>query len=142
MAKVYLRWARMRKYVAFTLIETLLVVLVIGILVAMVVPRMSGRTEQARVIAAGVDINTKISTALELYKMDNYQFPTTEEGLKALLSRPASATNWNGPYLEKNPIDPWDQEYQYKSSDEIKPVRYDLYSLGRDGEESEDDIRN
>ena len=130
----------MKKNKCFTLIEALIAVLVIGILAAMVLPRMSGRTEQARIIAAEVDMNTKISTALKLYKTDNNQFPTTEEGLAALVGRPPSANNWNGPYLEKIPQDPWGQEYKYICPDEENPNTYELYSLGRDGEESEDDI--
>jgi general secretion pathway protein G len=125
----------------FTLIEIMLVVIIIGALVAMVAPRLTGRAEQARKTAAKADIEVNIATALKLYELDNGRFPTTEEGLNALLTAPASAPNWNGPYLEKKPIDPWGRQYQYKSPGQHR-TDYDLYSLGPDGTESADDIKN
>lgn len=126
----------------FTLIEIMLVVIVIGALAAMVIPRLSGRAEQARATAAQVDINTNIATGLRLFELDNGYFPSSEEGLNALLVRPSSAPNWSGPYLEKEPIDPWGKEYQYKYPGNNKLKGYDLYSLGRDGQQSDDDIKN
>ena len=126
---------------AFTLVELMLVVIIIGALVAMVMPRLTGRGEQARVAAAGADITSNISTALKLYELDNGGFPTTEEGLNALLNKPATALNWNGPYIEKRPVDPWGREYLYKSPGAHRKD-YDLYSLGRDGQESQDDVKN
>lgn len=127
---------------AFTLIELMLVVIIIGALVAMVMPRFTGRGEQARIAAAEADIRANIATALKLYELDNGNFPGTEEGLNALLNKPGSATNWNGPYLEKKPIDPWGREYKYKSPGEHRPD-YDLYSLGKDGQEgTADDVKN
>ena len=131
-----------RNAIGFTLIELMLVVIIIGALVAMVMPRLTGRGEQARVAAAEADIRANIATALKLYELDNGNFPSTEEGLNALLSKPGSAINWNGPYLEKKPIDPWSREYKYKSPGEHNPADYDLYSLGRDGIESADDVKN
>ena len=125
----------------FTLIELMLVVIIIGALVAMVMPRLTGRGEQARTSAAKADIQANIATALKLYELDNGNFPSTEEGLNALLNKPASATNWNGPYLEKKPIDPWGREYKFKSPGEHR-LDYDLYSLGKDGVESLDDVKN
>lgn len=133
---------RKRGYGAFTLIELMLVVVIIGALVAMVMPRLTGRGEQARVAAAGADINANIATGLKLYELDNGNFPSTAEGLTALLSKPSSAKNWNGPYLERKPIDPWGKEYEYKSPGEHRKADYDLYSLGKDGTESTDDVRN
>ncbi len=127
---------------AFTLIELMLVVIIIGALVAMVMPRLTGRTEQARATAAEADIRANIATALKLYELDNGSFPTSEEGLNALLDKPASATNWHGPYLEKKPIDPWGREYKYKCPGEHRTSDYDLYSLGKDGVESADDVKN
>lgn len=125
----------------FTLIELMLVVIIIGALAAMVMPRLAGRGEQARVAAARADIQANIATGLKLYELDNGNFPGTEEGLKALLNKPVSADNWNGPYLEKRPLDPWGKEYQYKCPGEHRSD-YDLYSLGKDGVESTDDVKN
>ena len=126
---------------AFTLIEMMLVVIIIGALAAMVMPRLSGRGEQARNAAALADISSNIATGLKLYELDNGALPTTGEGLRALLNKPASAPNWNGPYLERKPVDPWGREYQYVSPGTHRPD-YDLYSLGRDGQVSQDDIKN
>lgn len=128
--------------VGFTLIELMLVVIIIGALVAMVMPRLTGRGEQARVGAAKADIQANIATALKLYELDNGSFPTSDEGLNALLSKPSSATNWNGPYLERKPLDPWLREYKYKCPGEHRPADYDLYSLGKDAVESVDDVKN
>ena len=126
----------------FTLIELMLVVVIIGALVAMVMPRLTGRGEQARAAAASADINANIATGLKLYELDNGNFPSTQEGLSALLTKPSSAKNWNGPYLERKPIDPWGKEYEYKSPGEHRKTDYDLYSLGKDGIASADDVTN
>ena len=130
------------KIKGFTLIELMLVVIIIGALVAMVMPRLTGRGEQARVAAAEADIRANIATALKLYELDNGNFPTDAEGLNALLSKPSAVANWRGPYLEKKPIDPWAREYKYKCPGDHRPADYDLYSLGRDGVESVDDVKN
>lgn len=130
------------KFRGFTLIELMLVVIIIATLVAMVMPRLTGRSEQARIAAAKADINSNIATALKLYELDNGNFPSTDEGLNALLNKPASASNWNGPYLERKPMDPWAREYKYKCPGEHRLTDYDLYSLGKDGVESADDITN
>jgi len=119
----------------------MLVVIIIGALVAMVMPRFTGRGEQAKVTAAHADVQSNIATALKMYEVDNGSFPSSEEGLHALLSKPASAPNWNGPYLEKKPLDPWQREYKYRSPGQHR-IDYDLYSLGRDGVESADDVTN
>jgi len=127
----------------FTLIELMLVVIIIGALTAMVMPRLAGRTEQAKVSAAQADISANIATALKLYELDNGRFPSGEDGgLTALFNKPSNAGNWNGPYLEKKPLDPWGKEYQYKCPGTHRTYDYDLYSLGHDGTESEDDIKN
>jgi general secretion pathway protein G len=126
---------------SFTLIELMLVVIIIGALIAMVFPRLTGRGEQARVGAARADIQVNIATALKLYELDNGTFPSTDEGLQALLQKPGSATNWNGPYLEKEPFDPWGKAYKYAYPGSHR-ADYDLYSLGRDGRESDDDVTN
>jgi len=127
----------------FTLIELMLVVIIIGALSAMVIPRLAGRSEQARVAAAKADINANIATALKLYELDNGDYPTTSMGLNALKSQPASAINWNGPYLEREPIDPWGRSYKYKCPGAHRPQSYDLYSVGKDNQEgTADDVVN
>ncbi len=126
---------------AFTLVELLLVVIIIGVLAAMVVPRLTGRSEEARIGVARADIETNIATALKIYELDNGIFPSTGEGLGALIQAPGSAKRWKGPYLEKKPLDPWGNSYQYKSPGSHRSD-YDLYSLGRDGIESDDDVVN
>lgn len=133
---------RVKNMKGFTLIELMLVVIIIGALVAMVLPRFVGRGEQAKAATARADIQANISTGLKLYELDNGNFPTSEDGLGALLNKPSSASSWNGPYLEKKPVDPWGREYKYKSPGEHRTTDYDLYSLGKDGLESADDINN
>lgn len=129
----------------FTLIEMLLVVVIIGALSSMVFPRLVGRSEQARKTAAKVDITANIATALKLYELDTGGFPTTEQGLAALLEKPVISPvpdSWNGPYIERKPIDPWGRPYVYKAPGEHRPD-YDLYSLGKDGKErTDDDVGN
>ena len=130
----------------FTLIEIMIVVIIIAALAAMVVPRLTGRTEQARVSIAEADINSNIGTALKLYELDNGNYPTTEQGLNALLSKPSSSPappNYNGPYLEKKPIDPWKNLYQYRCPGSHNSAGYDLWSNGKDGVEgTADDVIN
>ncbi|MBN1869289.1 MAG: type II secretion system major pseudopilin GspG [Candidatus Omnitrophica bacterium] len=130
----------------FTLIELMIVVIIIAALSAMVVPRLSNRSEQAKITVAEADINSNIGLALKLYKLDNGRYPSTEQGLKALFSKPSSnpvPKNWNGPYLESEALDPWKTEYLYKCPGAHNSTGYDLYSLGADGAEgSDDDIKN
>ncbi|MBF0479691.1 MAG: type II secretion system major pseudopilin GspG [Candidatus Omnitrophica bacterium] len=137
----------MRNKNGFTLVEILLVVVIIGILAAMVIPNMAGRSEQARQAAAKADIEANLSTALDLYETDNGKYPTTEQGLKALIAKPTSgpvSDNWNGSYLKKKkvPLDPWGHEYNYVSPGVHNPTEYDLSSYGPDGVESDDDVVN
>ena len=131
-------------HAGFTLIEIMLVVIIIGALAAMIVPRFTGRSEQAKVAVAKADIDAHLSTALKLYELDNGNFPTSSQGLAALLSKPSSSpvpNNWNGPYIEKKPIDPWGNAYQYASPGTHRSD-YDLYSLGKDETSEEDNITN
>lgn len=138
----------MNKSRGFTLIELMLVVIILGILIAMVVPRLAGRTEQARQAAAGADINSNIAVALDLYELDNGTYPSSEQGLEALIIEPTSTPvppNWNGPYLKKKklPLDPWGITYAYDSPGVHNQEDYDLYSYGPDGVEGGgDDIVN
>jgi general secretion pathway protein G len=132
---------------AFTLIEILIVVIIIGVLAAMVTPQLVGRGEQAKRTAARADIEANISTAMDLYHTDNGRYPTTEQGLKALIEKPTTGTvadNWSGPYLKKKkmPQDPWGREYVYVCPGAHNSDEYDLSSLGPDGIQSSDDITN
>jgi general secretion pathway protein G len=137
----------MRQLKAFTLIEIMLVVVIIGVLVAMVVPNIAGRSDQARKTAALTDIESNLGSALDLYQMDNGQYPTSEQGLKALIQEPTSdpiPNNWNGPYLKKKkiPKDPWGREYIYVSPGGNNKESYDLSSLGPKGVEGKDSVTN
>jgi general secretion pathway protein G len=121
----------------FTLIEIMVVVVIIGILGAIVVPQFMSRPDQAKATAAKVDIQA-IATALEMYRLDNLHYPSTQQGLEALSKRPSgmpAARNWNpNGYLKALPVDPWSTPYQYLNPG-IQSVdgTYDLYSLGADG---------
>ncbi len=123
----------------FTLIELMLVVIIIGVLVSMVVPRLVGRSEEARIAAAKADIDANISVALDLYELDNGRYPDDIDGLR---TKPGTAVNWKGPYLKKSPKDPWGNAYVYRSPGDHSPD-YDLYSYGPDEKEGGgDDVTN
>jgi general secretion pathway protein G len=119
----------------FTLVEIMVVVVIIGILGALVVPKLLGRTGESRVVAAKTDIAT-LMQALKLYKLDNQRYPTTEQGLQALTTKPSSgpsASGWKeGGYVEKLPKDPWGNAYQYLSPGLHGEV--DIFSFGADGQ--------
>lgn len=129
-----------------TLIELMLVIIIIGILAGMVMPRFAGKSEQAKIAVAKADIDANIASALELYELDNGNFPTTEQGLNALRVKVSSTPmpkNWNGPYLKREPKDPWGNAYVYKSPGEHNSDDYDLSSKGKDGiEGTDDDVTN
>ncbi len=119
----------------FTLLELMVVVVILGILAALVVPKIISRPDDARVMAARQDIASMMQ-ALRLYKLDTQQYPSTEQGLQALVERPTGnpvPTNWkNGGYLERLPADPWGTPYRY-----LNPGLYgeiDVFSLGADGQ--------
>ncbi|MDT3705529.1 MAG: type II secretion system major pseudopilin GspG [Thiobacillus sp.] len=129
----------------FTLIEIMVVVAILGILAALVVPKIMGRPDEARIVAARQDIAT-IKQALNLYRLDNLRYPTTEQSLQALVEKPASGPipdNWKaGGYLERLPKDPWGAPYQYLNPGVHGEV--DIFSLGADsaagGEGNDADI--
>ena len=122
----------------FTLVELLLVVIILGALAAMIVPRLAGRSEQAKVAIAKADVTSNIPLALDLFELDNGRYPSS---LNGLMSNPGGSGSWNGPYIKKKPVDPWGNEYKYKyPPDHGKD--YDLFSLGPDGVEGNDDISN
>ena len=125
---------RLRETSGFTLIEIMVVVFILGLLITLVAPRILGRTDEARRTKAAADIKA-IEQALALYKLDNGAFPTTEQGLQALVTRPTTGViprRWNPDgYLEKPPIDPWGTPYVYQSDGNA----YVLRSFGADGAE-------
>lgn len=119
----------------FTLIEVMVVVVILGILAALVVPRVLSRPDEARIVAARQDIGA-LSQALKLYRLDNQVYPTTEQGLQALVEKPTTqpaAPNWKtGGYVDRLPKDPWGRDYRYLSPGVRGEI--DVFSLGRDGE--------
>ncbi|MDD5643955.1 MAG: type II secretion system major pseudopilin GspG [bacterium] len=126
----------------FTLIELMLVVIIIGALAAMILPRLAGRSEQAKIAVAKTDVVANIPVALDMFEIDNGRYPTTEEGLKALVQQPGGLENWKGPYTKKNKfLDPWGKEYQYRCPSN-HATDYDLFSFGPDGVQSGDDVNN
>jgi general secretion pathway protein G len=134
-----------KKDKGFTLIEILLVVILLSVIASMVIPRLTGRSKRARISIAKTDILGNIPTALDLYELDNGTYPTTEQGLKALITQPTGhplPQKWSGPYLKKPPIDPWNNPYQYRFPGS-QNTDYDLFSYGPDGQEGGgDDITN
>jgi len=116
----------------FTLLEIMVVVVIIGILAALIVPRLMDRPDQARVVAARQDIGA-LMQALKLYRLDTGRYPSAEQGLNALMQPPAATGGLPaaGPYLERLPNDPWGAPYQYRIPGEHGDI--DVYSLGADG---------
>jgi general secretion pathway protein G len=118
----------------FTLLEVMVVVVILGILAALVVPKIISRPDEARIIAAKQDIASLMQT-LKLYRLDNQRYPTTEQGLQALATRPTTSpvpANWkSGGYIERLPKDPWGNPYQYLNPGTHAEI--DIYSFGADG---------
>jgi general secretion pathway protein G len=117
----------------FTLIELMVVLVIIGVLAALIVPNVLDRADDARVTAAKTDVNN-LMQALKLYRLDNQRYPTSEQGLAALVNKPSASPvppNWR-PYLEKLPADPWSQPYRYLNPGVHGEV--DVLSLGADGQ--------
>ncbi|MEJ6951293.1 type II secretion system major pseudopilin GspG [Natronospora cellulosivora (SeqCode)] len=134
----------------FTLIEVLIVVVIIGFLAATVGPNLFNRVSDARQTAAQNQLAI-FELALDSYRLDNGQYPTTQQGLDALVSEPSIppyAHNWNGPYLDSNeiPLDPWGNNYHYRNPGNHNEYKYDLWSFGRNnmegGSGEDEDVTN
>ena len=122
-----------RAHAGFTLIELMVVLVIIGVLAALIVPNVLDRADDARATAARTDVNN-LMQALKLYRLDNQRYPTSEQGLQALVTKPTAGVippNWK-PYLEKLPNDPWGRPYQYLNPGVKREI--DIMSFGADGQ--------
>jgi general secretion pathway protein G len=127
-----MRPPRARDEQGFTLIEVMVVVVILSILAAIIVPRIMDRPEKARIVKAKADIRS-LESALNLYRLDNHNYPTTDEGLEALVQKPKDAPSWKeGGYLDRLPKDPWGRPYQYLNPGAHGNI--DIFSLGADGQ--------
>ena len=134
----------LRGTAGFTLLEIMLVVVIMGILMTVAVVKLGGKTKQAQIAATQADIKA-FSQALGMLEMDCGSYPTTEQGLQALVTASPNCTNWKGPYIESGKLkdDPWSRKYIFKCPGEKLPHSFDLFSAGPDGVEgTEDDIGN
>lgn len=131
----------MKQLKGFTLIEVMVVVVILGILAALVVPKIMSRPDDARLAKARQDIRT-IEAALNLYKLDNYVYPTTDQGLEALVTKPTippEPRQWkSGGYLDRLPQDPWGRNYLFLQPGQKSDI--DIYSLGADGQQGGEGI--
>jgi general secretion pathway protein G len=143
--RVFMRYGQAsgRRAGGFTLIELLLVLVILAVLAALVVPKFTKRSEQAKITGAGVDISN-IDVALDAFEIDCGRYPSTEEGIRALIDQPQGLTGWRGPYLKRGvPKDTWGNPYIYRYPGQHNINGYDMYSFGPDGQEGGgDDIDN
>ncbi|QFY42270.1 type II secretion system protein GspG [Candidatus Methylospira mobilis] len=129
--------ASFRRCAGFTLIELLVVLAIIGLLAGLVGPQVIKHLGESKSKAARVQLE-ELSSALDMYRIDNGRYPTSEEGLDVLIEAPSNAAGWNGPYLRKKkvPLDPWNQPYHYTAPGQHG--KYDLFTLGADNAEGGD----
>ena len=132
-----------RNQPGFTLIELLLVLVILGVLALVVVPKFAGRSEEARKTAARTDISM-LEGQIDIFEQDCGRFPSNDEGLAALVSAPPNAPKWKGPYIKRGvPNDPWGNPYAYRFPGQFNANGYDLFSFGPDGNEGGgDDVGN
>ncbi|MBT2143642.1 MULTISPECIES: type II secretion system major pseudopilin GspG [unclassified Rhodanobacter] len=116
----------------FTLVEVLVVVVILGVLAAVIVPRVMDRPDEARKVRAAQDVAAIVS-ALNMYRLDNYSYPSSEQGLRALAEKPPGVDNWrDGGYLSRVPKDPWNREYLYQNPGQHGEI--DVWTYGADGQ--------
>ncbi len=124
-----------RRKRGFTLIELMVVILIIAILAALVVPKVIGRTSDAKIAKAKSDIST-LAGSINAFRLDTGRYPSTEEGLQALRLQPADVSNWKGPYITKDvPADPWGNPYEYEYPGQSGAESFGLRSYGSDGQQ-------
>ncbi len=139
--KNHIKSSHYKKHSGFTLIEVMVVVVILGILAALIVPKIMSRPEQARRVKVKQDI-LAIQSALDLYKLDNGIYPSTDQGLQALVAKPSSPPvprNWKSDgYLQETPVDPWGEAYQYLNDDD----KLRIFSYGPKGKDGSSEIGN
>lgn len=139
--KTHVQSMNYRRAAGFTLIEVMVVVVILGILAAIIVPKIMSRPEQARIVKVKQDI-LAIQSALDLYKLDNSTYPTTDQGLQALVTKPTTQPvprNWKSDgYLQDVPVDPWGESYQYINDNE----KVKIFSYGPKGKDGNSEIGN
>ena len=119
---------------AFTLIELMVVILIIAILAALVVPRIVGRTGDAKIAKVKADISI-LSSSISAFRLDTGRYPTVDEGIQVLIAQPADVQNWKGPYIKGSiPVDPWGNPYEYEYPGSFGAESYNIRSYGSDGQ--------
>jgi general secretion pathway protein G len=133
------RAARPAREAGFTLLELLVVIAILGLLIGLVAPAVLRQLGNAKTSVAHQSIE-RLTSVLDLYSLDVGSYPTTEQGLQALVAKPPSVANWNGPYLKGDqvPVDPWNRPYEYRNPSQRPNHPYDLCSLGPNGDATGD----